>query len=55
MVFHKIEVYSQLEYQKRMIYIQKTTKDIFGFLFILHYYSYNGLLYVNKLNDVLLN
>ncbi len=31
-----------------------TKKDNFGFLFILHYYSYSGLLYANKENDVLL-
>jgi hypothetical protein len=33
----------------------KITKDNFGFLFILHYYSCSGLLYANRQNDVLLN
>jgi ACR3 family arsenite efflux pump ArsB len=33
---------------KRSVYLKRTTKDKFGFLFILHYYNYSGLLYVNR-------
>jgi hypothetical protein len=40
-------VYSQLGYQKGMTRIWRTIKDKFGFLFILHYYSCNELLYAN--------
>jgi hypothetical protein len=34
--------------KKESITFLKLQKDNFGFLFILHYYSYNGLLYANK-------
>jgi hypothetical protein len=40
---------------KRNDFFFKTVNDNFEFLFILHYYSCSGLLYVNRKNDVLLN
>jgi hypothetical protein len=45
-------IHTQLRYQKGMTYFLKIVKDNFEFLFILHYYSCSGLLYVNRLNDV---
>jgi hypothetical protein len=47
-IFVIFKVHSQLGYQKRMCKFLRITKDNFGFLFILHYYSCNGVLYVNK-------
>ncbi len=41
-------VHSRLGYQKGVFKIFKTTKDNFEFLFILHYYSCNGLLCANR-------
>jgi hypothetical protein len=47
-IFVIFKVHSQLGYQKGMCEFLRITKDNFGFLFILHYYSCNGVLYVNK-------
>ncbi len=41
-------VHSWLGYQKKMSNKKKDCKNNFGFLFILHYYNYSGLFYVNR-------
>jgi hypothetical protein len=43
---HLLVVFT-MRYQKGMTYFLRTTKNNCGFLFILYYYSCNGLLYVN--------